>query len=258
MLSLQDISAQYPEFLRKFTNHLLREYLQVKILGIVFNSVFASKLSFFGGTALRLIYGNTRFSEDLDFDHFGLQREEFDTLAKKVQIGLEENGFKTRITTVSKGAYRCHVRFPGVLFLQKLSPHPEENILIHIDSASHGFSYRPDKKALNKFDVVSEIFVTPPDILLSQKIAAALGRKRAKGRDFYDIIYLLSFTKPNYGYLQQKLNITDPDILRQKLIHHVKTLDLKHLGYDVQKFLFNPNDTQKIELFPKLIAEARL
>lgn len=119
MLSLQDISAPYPEFLRKYSQHLLREYLQVKILEIIFNTPLATKLSFLGGTALRLMYGNTRFSEDLDFDHFGLSLDDFDALAKKVQTGLEENGFQTRIRMVSKGAYRCHVQFPSFLFFSK-------------------------------------------------------------------------------------------------------------------------------------------
>lgn len=100
--------------------------------------------------------------------------------------------------------------------------------------------------------------MTPPDILLSQKIAAALGRKRAKGRDFYDIIFLLSFTKPNYAYLQQKLGIANPESLRQQLLHHIKPFDFKHLGQDVQEFLFNRNDVRKIELFSEFICDAPL
>ena len=69
MLSLQEIEKYYPEKLKKFKRNILREYLQYKILQIIFNSEYANKLSFLGGTALKIIYDNSRFSEDLDFDN---------------------------------------------------------------------------------------------------------------------------------------------------------------------------------------------
>lgn len=258
MLTLQQIEKQYPETLRPFKRAILREYLQFKILEIIFASQYAAKLSFLGGTALRIVYGNARFSEDMDFDNFGLNKREFDDLARKVSVGLELQGLKIEIDTVAKGAYRCRIRLPNILFTNELSPHQEEKILIQIDSAPHDFKYQPDKKNLNKFDVFSEIFVTPPDILLAQKIYAAINRKRAKGRDFYDIVFLLSFTKPNYEYLQMKLGINDSESLRKKLLELVAKLDFKKLGNDVRSFLFNAGDVRKVELFPGFIAQTPL
>jgi predicted nucleotidyltransferase component of viral defense system len=38
----------------------------------VFESKFASKLVFIGGIYLRIVHQNQRFSEDIDFDNFGL------------------------------------------------------------------------------------------------------------------------------------------------------------------------------------------
>ncbi|MFH0820939.1 MAG: nucleotidyl transferase AbiEii/AbiGii toxin family protein [Candidatus Peregrinibacteria bacterium] len=258
MLILQEIEQQYPEALRPFRRHLLREYLQYKILEIIFVSEYAAKLSFLGGTALRIVYGNTRFSEDLDFDNFGLREDEFDGLAQKVRAKLELEGLKVKVDTVAKGAYRCRVRLPDILFLNELSPHQEEKILIQIDSAAHHFPYQPDKKTLNKFDVLSEIFVTPPDILLSQKIHAAVSRKRTKGRDFYDIIFLLSFTKPNYAYLKVKMGIGDAQTLREKFMESIAGFDFGELGRDVQSFLFKSDDARKVELFPKFFAQTPL
>ncbi len=258
MLTLQQIELQYPSPLKSFRRHLLREYLQYKILEIIFISEYAAKLSFLGGTALRIVYGNTRFSEDLDFDNFGLRGEEFDGLAQKVRAKLELEGLKVEVDTVAKGAYRCRVRLPEILFINELSPHQEEKILIQIDSAAHHFTYQPDKKILNKFDVLSEIFVTPPDILLSQKIHAAVSRKRTKGRDFYDILFLLAFSKPNYAYLEAKMGIGDPQTLRKKFMELIAGFDFGELGRDVQAFLFNPDDVRKIELFPKFFAQVPL
>ena len=258
MLTLQHIEQQYPENLQPFKRSLLREYLQCKILELIFASAFASKLSFLGGTALRIMHGNSRFSEDLDFDNFDLKENEFGALAQKVRVGLEAQGMGVEVDVVGKEAYRCRIRLPNVLFENKLSPHEEETILIQIDSLAHGFSYRPDKKILNKFDVFSEIFVTPTDILLAQKMWAAVNRRRAKGRDFYDIIFLLSFAKPNYAYLQMKLGVGDAEALRRKLLERCKDFDFKELAKDVQPFLFHADDARKVALFPEYIAQAQL
>lgn len=258
MLNLQQITEQYPESLRPYGRALLREYLQYKILEIIFASKQATKLSFLGGTALRILYGNARFSEDLDFDNFDLQSGEFEALSENVRLGLEAEGLKVEISVTGKEAFRCNVRFPDVLFASGLTPHEGEKVLVQIDSLAQGFTYQPDKKILNKFDVFSEVFVTPPDILLSQKIYAALNRKRAKGRDFFDIVFLLSFTKPNYVYLKLKLDLDSPEALRQKFLESTSTLDYKELGVDVRNFLFNPADAKKVELFKEFITQTKL
>ncbi len=258
MLTLSQIAEQYPEALRPFKRNILREYLQCKILEIMFASEYAAKLSFLGGTALRIVYDNTRFSEDVDFDNFGLKEGEFDGIAEKVRVGLGALGLKTEVDTVSKGGYRCRVHLPEVLFVNELSPHQEEKILIQIDSVAHDYPYKPDEKILNRFDVFSKIFVTPPSILLSQKFFAALNRKRAKGRDFYDIVFLLSFAKPDYAYLSQKIGASTPEELRGKILEKGKGLDFQALAQDVSPFLFIPSDAKKVELFLQFIAQTNL
>jgi predicted nucleotidyltransferase component of viral defense system len=258
MLSLEQITEQYPVPLRPFQRSLLVEYLQCKILGIIYASKFAPKLSFLGGTSLRIIYDNTRFSEDLDFDNFGLTINEFKNLAETIQKGLEAEGLVVEVKLSTTNALRCNIRLVGALYENKLSGHPEEKILIHIDSVPHLFKYAPDKKILNKFDVFSEVFVTPVDIILSQKLYAAVNRKRAKGRDFFDIVFLTSITTPNYNYLKAKLGVGNAAELKAKLQSKLKNLDFKELGRDVQPFLFNPADAKRVELFPEFLAQANL
>jgi len=258
MLNIQQIEQQYPEPLRVFKRNILREYLQYKVLEIIFNSEQANKISFLGGTALRMIYDNSRFSEDLDFDNFGLTENEFGLLAQKIKTGLENQGLKVEISLVSKGAYRCNIRLPEILFANELSPYQEEKILIQIDSFAHNFVYQPEKRILNKFDVFSEIFITPTEIILSQKIFAALNRKRAKGRDFFDIVFLLSFVKPSYPYLKEKIGVGDAKELKKKFLEFSQELDFKALAKDVQPFLFQPNDSKKVEIFLEFIKQANL
>ncbi len=47
--------------------NVVREYWEVVILKGLFESIYGKFLVFKGGTALRLVYGSPRFSEDLDF-----------------------------------------------------------------------------------------------------------------------------------------------------------------------------------------------
>ncbi len=72
MLDFNQIQFQYPAPLQQFHKGIFREYLQYNILQGIFESKFADKVSFMGGTALRIIHGNNRFSEDIDLDNFGL------------------------------------------------------------------------------------------------------------------------------------------------------------------------------------------
>lgn len=249
MLSLQEIEKYYPENIRKFKRNILREYLQYKILQIIFDSEYTSKLSFLGGTALRLAHGNARFSEDLDFDNFGLEKDEFDQISQLVKKKLELEGYKVEIRNVYKGAYRCYVKIPKLLFDSGLSGYEEEKILIQLDTASHNFSYNPEKIILNKFEVFTKINVTPLDIILAQKIFAIFNRKTMKGRDFFDVIFIMGKAKPNYDYLQVKLQIRDGKELKERLLGLEDKIDFKDLAKDVRPFLFNPNDAKKITLF---------
>lgn len=258
MLSLVEIEKYYPKNIRAFKRNILREYLQHKILQIIFNSKYANKLSFLGGTALRIVHNNTRFSEDLDFDNFGLEEKEFNEISIIVKKQLELEGYEVEIRNVYKGAYRCYVRIPKLLFDSGLSGYEEEKILIQLDTAPHGFHYEPDKMILNKFDVFTEINVTPLDIILSQKIFAIFNRKTLKGRDFYDVVFLLAKTRPNYDYLQLKIQVRNEKELKDKLLSLDGKVNFKDLAGDVEQFLFNPEDSKKVTLFLKYIKSVEL
>ncbi|MFH1837909.1 MAG: nucleotidyl transferase AbiEii/AbiGii toxin family protein [Candidatus Kuenenbacteria bacterium] len=257
MLNLNQIEQYYPENLRSYRKNILREYLQYKILEIIFNSKYANKLVFLGGTALCIIYGNTRFSEDLDFDNFNLSQKDFSFLTEEIQNKLKRQGYETEIRNVFKGAYRCYIKLPKILFDNELSNIENEKIMIQIDTAPHNFNYQPDKKILNKFDVFTQIAITPLDILLSQKIYAILNRKRVKGRDFFDIVFLLQKTKPNYAYLKIKADIKNKEELKKKLNNLMRKINFNELTKDVRSFLFNPSDIKKIKLFKEYLKHVK-
>ena len=253
MLNLSQIIENYPNSLSSFTRGLLREYLQYKILDLIFSSSYGSKMVFMGGTDLRIVHGNNRFSEDLDFDNFGLTEKEFEEVSQVVKSGLELEGLQVEMQNIYKGAYHCKIKLPRILTENNLSVMDTEKLLILIDTAPQNFGYQPETVTLDKFDVFTLINSVPLEILFSQKIYASLNRKRAKGRDFFDMLFLMSKKiKPNYDYLQQKIGISNSKDLKEKLLQEYSKLDFQDLYQDVKPFLFNPND-QKMLQFVRFI-----
>lgn len=246
MLDLAQIESFYPESLRPFKRNLLREYLQYKILETIYDSEFGAKLAFMGGTAIRIVYANTRFSEDLDFDNLGLSTDEFGRLTKLIQRRLELEGYEVEIKNVFRKAFTCEIKVLGVFFFYGLSSHRREKLLIKLNAEAQDFSYRPDKIILNKFDVFLRAKVVPVDILLAQKIYAAFNRRRPVGRDFYDIVYLVGKTRPDFDYLRSKLRIEDGTDLKRRLLERCGELDLEMLAREVEPFLFVPADVKKV------------
>jgi len=171
MLTLSEIEKSYPANLKAFKHFILREYLQYKILQIIFDSEYSKQLSFLGGTCLRIVHGNTRFSEDLDFDNLGLGEEIFENISAHIKNRLAREGYSVEMKTVYRGAYHCYIRFPKLLYQEGLSGHLEEKILIQLDTEPQHFGFTPEKYILNRFDVFTQIFNTPLDILLAQKFS---------------------------------------------------------------------------------------
>jgi predicted nucleotidyltransferase component of viral defense system len=254
MLDIYQIEQYYPENLRGFRRFILREYLQYKILEIVFNGPHANKLVFLGGTCLRIVQGNQRFSEDLDFDNLLLSESEFTEISANISVQLDRMGYETETKLVAKGAYHCYIRFPRLLFAQGLSGFEEEKILIQLDTEPQHFDYAAEKPILNKFDVFTKIAATPLPILMAQKCYAILNRPRNKGRDFFDLVFLMGRNSaPDIAYLRQKLNLETPEVLKERLLNRCLNLDMTAMAADVAPFLFNPADEKKVRLFAEYL-----
>lgn len=256
MLTLREIQSFYPENLHRFPRFLLREYLQYKILEIIFESKYATHLCFLGGTCLRIVHGNNRFSEDLDFDNIGLKEDSFQDIATEIEKQLEREGYEVELKTVMKGAWHCHIKFPGLLFEEGNSGHSEEKILIQLDTEPQHFEYEPERHILNKFDVFTTILTTPLPLLMAQKIYALINRKRNKGRDFFDLVLLMSRNvKPDYSYLDAKLSISNADALKAKILDKCDQQDMEEMANDVKPFLFEASDTKKIKRFADIVRQ---
>lgn len=259
MISLNEIKASYPPELQNRDRFILREYLQYKILETIYGSSYADKLVLLGGTCLRIIHQNERISEDIDFDNIGLSPTEIDELTVYITEKLTLQGFQLEFRNVKKGAFHCYMKFPTMLYQQGLSGHMEEKILIQLDTEPQGYSYTPELNFLNRFDVFTQVACVPISLLLAQKFYAILNRPRNKGRDFLDIVFILSKNiKPDYTFLEQKAGILNAKDLKERVLSHCSKLDMKEMAKDVAPFLFKPEAVQKVILFPELISATPL
>jgi predicted nucleotidyltransferase component of viral defense system len=258
MLDMKQILSFYPENLHPYQKNLLREYLQYKILETIYDTGFGQKLVFMGGTAIHLVHGNTRFSEDLDFDNRGLDKSDFDSLIAAVKKSLNRMGYKLEYRNVSRRAFRSHLKFSDILFDLKISRHRQENLNLQIDTEPQKFDYKPAKFIMNKFDVFQRISVAPSDILLSQKLYCIFSRPRIMGRDFFDSAFLLGKTSPNMDYIQEKMGIRNTKELKNRLITKCKDINFAKLAKDVEPFLYNPRETKRVLHFLEYIQSVDL
>jgi len=256
MLNLKQIETFYPENLRIFKRNLLREYLQYVILDIIYSSGYGSRLIFMGGTAIHMIHGVRRFSEDLDFDNKGLSKEDFEDLSDKILRQLELYGYSVEIQNRYRSSFHCFVKFPGIFYMHDISGHTRRKLTVQIDCEPQNVNYQAERVILNKFDIFMKINAVPPDILLSQKILAVLYRPRPMGRDFYDVIFLFSKTNPSYHFLREKMKLkeeTGIEEIKKRLLLKCEKINFKKLVEKVKPFLFYSDDAEKIILFPDFI-----
>lgn len=121
MINIEQIKKFYPNYLQNnpvFKKYMLKEYIQLLILDYLSRSQNISKLSFIGGTNLRLIKGIDRFSEDLDFDCTNFSLPEFNQMGNKVLRFLELNGFRVETKknqNTKLKAFRYNIYFPEFL-----------------------------------------------------------------------------------------------------------------------------------------------
>jgi len=205
-----------------------------------------------------LLKGIDRFSEDLDFDCKDFSIEEFVEMSQSVLTFLKRSGIKaeTREKQSDKlTAFRSRFYFPELLFELGLSAYKEERFLIKIESQNQKFEYTPQMATISGCGFFMSFPVPPDDILCAMKISALLSR--AKGRDFYDIMFLLSQTNPNYDYLAQKQGIHNLMELKIKLEETINKVDLHNKSKDFEHLLFNKENKNRILHFKEFVEKLK-
>lgn len=255
MLSRQLVYEYFSYLPAVFRRSMLREYLQYKALQYVYESVFGSHLVFMGGTAIHIFYGCDRFSEDIDFDNRGLNADDFSELGKYIVRRFSLEDVKCRANLRRSRAFTIRLCFPGILQKWELTGHPDELMMIKIDSFPQGYDCRPSIRLLYRLDVIAKIPVIPPDVLLSQKLCAILTRKRLMGRDLYDASWLLGQTIPDHSYILEHCGIKDRTEFRERLRDKIQSVPMASLLRDAEPFIPDRSGLLRLETFSEQIEE---
>ncbi|MDD2612511.1 MAG: nucleotidyl transferase AbiEii/AbiGii toxin family protein [Bacteroidales bacterium] len=259
MIDLQQMKGYFPAELRQnttFQKYMIKEYIQLMILDWLSTSLYVQKVVFIGGTNLRLVKGIDRFSEDLDFDCKNLSQEDFTKMTDEILTFLQRSGLKseTRDKANDKlSAFRRIFFFPEFLFELGLSGYREERFLIKVESQDQGFDYKPTVVNIKRVGFFFPFLVPPDSILCAMKLSVLLTRQ--KGRDFYDAMFLLGQTEPDYNYLAVKQHIRNKEELKYTLLETVNKTDLKKKYRNFEHLLFNKANAERVLRFGDFVNE---
>lgn len=259
MIDLEQIKNYFPIGLRQntaFQKYMVKEYIQLMILDWLSTSPYIQNIVFIGGTNLRLVKGIDRFSEDLDFDCKNFSQENFTKMTDDILTFLQRSGFRTETRDKDNSrltAFRRNFYFPELLFDLDLSGYKEERFLIKVESQDQGVNYNPVIVNIKRAGFFFPFPVPPDSTLCAMKLSALLARQ--KGRDFYDVMFLLGLTSPDYAYLSAKRNITNKEDLKRALIETVNEIDLNKKYRDFEHLLFDRANAEKILRFNEFVKE---
>lgn len=259
MMQFELIKKYFPKQIQEnssFNKYVLKEYLQLLILDYLSSSKYIGKLTFIGGTNLRLVKGIDRFSEDLDFDCKKLSKREFMEMTDNVLLFLKRNGYNVEAKDTYSDklkAFRRNIYFPEFLFDLGLSGHREERFLIKIECQDQQIDY---KRVITNIKGCGFFFPFPvptDEVLCAMKISAMMSRQ--KGRDFYDVMFLLALSKPAYTFLAKRNGINNLKEFRNMAEKMLQTVNLKKKIKDFDHLIFYRNNSNRILRFKEFLLE---
>ena len=250
----------------------LREIIQeVALLGL-WRAKFFEHAAFYGGTALRILYGLDRFSEDLDFSlltpspDFNLAR-----YTASLEEELQAFGFNVRVEMVDKAVesavqsafLKANTRNEllvieaGEELTGQVAAGQVLKVKIEVDTdPPPGFNTQT-RYLLQPIPFAVRSYSLPD--LFAGKMHAILFRKwknRVKGRDWYDLVwYVANHPQLNLAHLEQRMRQTghwsgekslSPVVFTDLLFEAIDRLDVNQARKDVAPFV---KDQQMLALW---------
>jgi predicted nucleotidyltransferase component of viral defense system len=252
-LILKQLSPERP---REKNLNRLRQFLQIVLLKILHESPVGASLAFTGGTALRLLHGLQRFSEDLDFSLVKPEKYDFAQLVTSIEQNFEKLFLPVDLKKKSeKMVHHLYVRFHELLYESGLSRQRGEKLPIRIEIDTN-----PPAGWKTAVTLLADFYTFPIlhfDLSSSfaTKLHACLFRRYTKGRDFYDLMwYLGKKVRPNLLVLnnavaqtEKKRTELDGNQLQQVLLKKINRLNFTQLRNDVAPFLVHAGELSLLD-----------
>lgn len=260
----------------------IRELLQQSALLGLYRANFFAHAAFYGGTALRILYGMNRFSEDLDFSLLKPNLEfNFSPFLSSLEKEMESLGFQVTVTKKEKnqftGILSAFLKTNTLNLLLNIAPkdyrgkiHPEQQIKIKLEldtDPSPGFR---TLSVVSREPTPFQVLTYHQSDLFAGKLHACLYRawkKRVKGRDWFDFVWFIQKNIPlNFDHFKRVAKhiggkeYSDPKELFSELQQKIKTIDWTLAKKDVERFIPDPRVVApwSSELFLGLIEYIKL
>lgn len=254
----------------------LREIMQEIALIGLWRGKFFEHAAFYGGTALRILYGLDRFSEDLDFTLLNPKYsfdwsifekcvvQELASYGFKVSFAHKKKSAETAVKSAFLKANTLHALLQIDVQALHSGVHPDAMIHIKVEIDSQPTLGFEDEAVFLRGPLPISVKALTKPSLFAGKIHAALYRAwkhRVKGRDWYDVCWFLRQKIPvNIHYLEECMRANhqldqhehlDEDKLKKLLGERIKEIDLKLAKEDVRPFLRDPSqlDVWSVDFF---------
>lgn len=234
----------------------LKEITQEIALFALSRAGFFSNAEFHGGTALRILHGLQRFSEDLDFALVKPDKQfQLQTYLKKLNLEFHAYGYdiecqdRSQADRVVQKAFIKDDSIGKVLLLQfpQLLRTPKK-IRIKLEVDTHPPAGATTELKYLDFPAPFSVLAKDLSSSFAGKIHALLCREYVKGRDWYDYLwYVAHKIQPNYILLMHALQQMGPwkkqnlDIDKNWLVAELKkkieSVDWQATTQDIMRFI---------------------
>lgn len=241
----------------------LREILQELALLGLWRARFFEHAAFYGGTALRVLHGLDRYSEDLDFSLLrptqGFSLEGYGAALRKevASFGFEvafERRTKSQSTAIESAFLKTNtlqelIRIEASdSLLRGLHPGAQLKIKLEVDTDPPGGFATEVRYLLQPIPFSVRAYALPD--LFAGKLHAVLFRKwgrRVKGRDWYDLVWFVGrHPGVNIAHLEQRMRQSgdwvdtkplDVACLKGLLLARVAQVDIDQARSEVASFV---------------------
>lgn len=245
--------------------HALKQILQEIALYGLANANFFDKAIFQGGSALRILYGLPRFSEDLDFilknpdPHFKWEPYMDAIISTCKQYGVHPEIIdKSRVSSTVKKMFLKDDSI-GKLIDLSFAHHPGRKLTIKLEIDTNPPSGSNLDVKFLEFPLDYSIIAQDLSSSFAGKCHALLCREYIKGRDWYDFTwYITKKVTPNFVFLANALyqqgpwanqkNMVTPIWFIEAMQQKIKSIDWNKAASDVAPFL-NTQDKQALNLW---------
>lgn len=174
-----------------------KEILHHDIMDVLIKQGVMQRLTFIGGTSLRMCYNSVRLSEDLDFNGgHDFEPSEFEGLESEIQTYIQ-NKYETEVWVNKPSGEKQGDTISWTISIVKEANRPDlPRQKMHIDVCAIPSFDIEKRPLLNHYDIVvpTEGILVPvqslQETLADKLIALAYRARRIKPRDIWDIVWI--------------------------------------------------------------------